>query len=61
VTPKPWVIGTLVRQLWAVAGPNQEVNQTLFQPFVDYNMLDRWYAVSSPIITANWSAPSRQR
>jgi hypothetical protein len=22
VTPKPWVIGTLVRQLWSVAGPS---------------------------------------
>ena len=61
VTPKPWVIGTLARQLWAVTGPNQQVNQTLFQPFVNYNMPDGWYAVSSPIITANWSAPSGQR
>jgi hypothetical protein len=61
VTPKPWVIGTLVRQLWAVAGPNQQINQTLFQPFVNYNMPDGWYAVSSPVITANWSAPSGQR
>src|SRR6516162_1355081 len=32
VIPKPWVIGTLARQLWAVTGPNQQVNQTLFQP-----------------------------
>jgi hypothetical protein len=31
------------------------------QPFVNYNMPDGWYAVSSPIITANWSAPSGQR
>jgi hypothetical protein len=61
VTPKPWVIGTLARQLWAVAGPNQKVNQTLFQPFVNYNFPDGWYLASSPIITANWSAPSGQR
>jgi hypothetical protein len=61
VTPKPWVIGALARQLWAVAGPNQDVNQTLVQPFINYNMPDGWYAVSSPIITANWSAPSGQR
>jgi hypothetical protein len=32
------VIGTLARQLWAVAGPNQHANQTLFQPFINYNM-----------------------
>jgi hypothetical protein len=61
VTPKPWVIGALARQLWAVAGPIQNVNQTLVQPFVNYNMPDGWYAVSSPIITANWSVPSGQR
>jgi hypothetical protein len=61
VMPKPWVIGTLVRQLWAVAGPNQNVNQTLVQAFVYYNMPQGWYAVSSPNITANWSAPPGQR
>jgi hypothetical protein len=61
VMPKPWVIGALARQLWALAGPSQDVNQTLVQPFVNYNMPDGWYAVSSPIITANWSAGSGQR
>jgi hypothetical protein len=61
VMPKPWVIGTLARQLWAVAGPSQDINQTLVQPFVNYNMPDGWYLVSSPIITANWSAPLGQR
>jgi hypothetical protein len=30
-----WVIGTLARHLWAVAGSNQQA--TLFQPFIDYN------------------------
>jgi hypothetical protein len=44
--PKPWVIGTLARQLWAVAGPHQNVNQTLLQPFANYNMPDGWYLVS---------------
>jgi hypothetical protein len=61
VTPKPWVIGALARQLWAVAGPNQSVNQTLLQPFVNYNFPGGWYLVSSPIMTANWSASSSQR
>ena len=36
VMPKPWVIGTLARQLWGVAGPNQDINQMLVQPFVNY-------------------------
>jgi hypothetical protein len=61
VMPKPWVLGTLARQLWAVAGPNQNVNQTLLQPFINYNFPSGWYLVSSPIMTANWSAASSQR
>jgi len=61
VTPKPWVVGTLVRQLWSVTGPNKNVDQTLFQPFINYNLPEGWYLTSSPIITANWSAPSSQR
>jgi hypothetical protein len=58
--PKPWVIGTLVRQLWSVTGPSNRpnVSQLLLQPFINYNMADGWYQVSSPIITANWEAPS---
>lgn len=60
VMPKPWVIGTLVRQLWSVAGPSNcpNVSQLLLQPFVNYNMAEGWYLVSSPIITANWEASS---
>jgi hypothetical protein len=61
--PKPWVIGALARQLFSIAGPNgrADVNQTLIQPFVNYNFPGGWYLSSSPIITANWSADSSQR
>ena len=40
VMPKPWVIGTLARQVWSVAGPSNRpnVSQLLLQPFVNYNM-----------------------
>jgi hypothetical protein len=60
MVPKPWAIGTLVRQLWSVAGPSNRpnVSQLLLQPFVNYNMAEGWYLVSSPIITANWEASS---
>jgi hypothetical protein len=60
VMPKPWVIGTLARQLWSVAGPSNRpnVSQFLLQPFVNYNMGEGWYLVNSPIITANWEAPT---
>jgi hypothetical protein len=63
VMPKPWVIGALVRQLWSVAGAGgrPDVNQTLLQPFINYNFPEGWYLVSSPVITANWSAPSSQQ
>ena len=58
--PGNWVVGALVRQLWSFAGDGdrQDVNQTLIQPFVNYNLPGGWYAVSSPIITANWEADS---
>jgi hypothetical protein len=63
VMPKPWVIGILGRQLWSVAGPSsrKDVSQLLLQPFVNYNLADGWYLVSSPIITANWTAGSSDR
>lgn len=58
--PGNWVFGSLVRQLWSFAGDSdrQDVNQTLIQPFVNYNFAGGWYAVSSPVITANWEAKS---
>jgi hypothetical protein len=61
--PKPWVVGILGRQLWSVAGPNgrKDVNQLLLQPFVNYNLPGGWYLVSSPIITADWTATSSDR
>jgi hypothetical protein len=61
--PKPWVVGMLTRQLFSIAGPSgrTDVNQTLFQLFINYNFPDGWYLSSSPIITANWSAASSQR
>ena len=58
--PGSWVVGSLVRQLWSFAGDSdrQDVNQTLIQPFVNYNFDGGWYAVSSPVVTANWEADS---
>jgi hypothetical protein len=60
VTPGPWVVGTLVRQLWSFAGDDdrQDVSQMLIQPFVNYNLPNGWFLVSAPIITANWEASS---
>ena len=56
----PWVIGGLVSNLWSFAGDGDraDVNQLLFQYFINYNMADGWYLSSAPIITANWEADS---
>lgn len=61
--PGPWVVGGLVRQLWSLAGDSDRnnVSQLLIQPFVNYNFRDGWYAVSAPVITANWEADSDDR
>ena len=56
----PWVIGGLVSNLWSYAGDSDrdDVNQFLFQYFINYNMSEGWYLTSSPAITANWEAES---
>ncbi|HEY6328885.1 MAG TPA: outer membrane protein [Blastocatellia bacterium] len=63
VTPGHWVIGVLLNNQWSVAGdPHRaSVNAFLAQPFVNYNMADGWFLSWSPIITADWNAPSRQQ
>jgi hypothetical protein len=56
-TSGPWVYGALANHQWSVAGPRgrEEVNMTLIQPFVNYNLKDGWYINSAPIITCDWS------
>src|SRR6202162_5399627 len=58
-----WLFGTLVQNLFSVAGPSSraDVNQMLLQPFVNYNLKHGWYLTSSPIITANWEVNPNQR
>ena len=60
---KPWVYGALARQLVSFAGNDdrKDVSQLLVQPFVNYNLPDGWYLVSSPVITANWEAAGGQK
>ena len=57
---KPWVYGSLAQQVWSVGGSDashaNNINQTLLQPFVNYNMEGGWYWTSNPVITANWKA-----
>jgi hypothetical protein len=48
----------LVRQLWSFAGESDrpDVNQTLIEPFINYNLPKGWYLIADPIIIANWGA-----
>jgi len=63
VTPKPWVIGVLINNQWSVGGDptRPDVNAFLMQPFANYNLPGGWFLNTSPIITANWNAPSGQK
>jgi len=56
----PWVVGGLANNLWSYAGDDDrnDVNQFLFQYFINYNLPRGWYISSAPIITANWEADS---
>jgi hypothetical protein len=54
-----WVFGAVANNQWSYAGwGDKNVNQMVFQPFVNYNLPKGWYYNTSPIITANWEADS---
>ena len=59
-TPGHWVIGTLINNVWSVAGSGSRppVNQMLLQWFINYNLKKGWYVATSPIVTADWRASS---
>ncbi|MEP2030177.1 MAG: hypothetical protein ABJI96_15870 [Paracoccaceae bacterium] len=52
--------GGLVRHLWSFAGESDraDVNQTLFEPFINYNLDNGWYLISDMVITYNWEGAS---
>ncbi|MGD8286547.1 MAG: hypothetical protein PVG70_16505 [Desulfobacterales bacterium] len=58
--PKWGTVGGLVRHLWSFAGESDRdnVNQSLFEPFINYNLPKGWYLISDIIIIANWQADS---
>lgn len=58
--PGRWTVGGLVNNVWSFAGQanRPDVNQMLFQYFINYNLDKGWFLTSSPIITANWNAPN---
>jgi hypothetical protein len=61
---KPFTFGALVTNMWGISNVptgRTRVNAMTLEPFVNYNMDDGWYLTASPVMTANWSAPSGQQ
>ncbi len=50
----PIVAGAIVSNIWSLEG--EDFSRFLLQYFVNYNLADGWYIVSSPIMTADWEA-----
>ena len=62
IMPGKWVIGSLVSNVWSVAGDGeQDINIFTWQYFVNYNLDNGWYLTTAPIMTANWEADSDHR
>lgn len=58
-----WVYGVIANHVFSVSGAEDkaELNRTVLQPFVNYNLNDGWFLQSAPFITADWSADSNER
>mgnify|MGYP001812248515 CR=1 FL=1 len=57
--PGKWVVGSLFSNVWSFAGSgDNDINLFTWQYFVNYNLPNKWYLTSAPIITANWEADS---
>lgn len=56
-------MGILGRQLWSFAGDSdrKSVNQTLIEPFINYNLNKGWFLMTDLVMTANWEADSSNR
>ncbi len=61
--PGKWNLGAVLVDLKSFAGAEDrfDVNQLLIRGLVRRRLNNRWYFTYSPIITANWNAPSDQR
>jgi hypothetical protein len=60
--PGNWVVGSLFSNVWDVsASTGNEINFFTWQYFINYNLPNGWYLTSSPVITADWEADSKQR
>ncbi len=58
VQPGKWTLGFLVNNVFSVAGHHDraDVNQMLFQYFINYNLKKGYYFTFQPTMTFNWKA-----
>jgi hypothetical protein len=56
--PGKWTLGVLINNVWSVAGSGgrTDVNQMMFQYFINYNLPKGWAISYSPSVQANWKA-----
>ena len=60
--PGNWVYGGIVSNVWSIGGSgDKDINLFSFQYFVNYNLKNGWYLMTSPIITSDWEADSDHR
>jgi hypothetical protein len=61
--PGKWSLGALVNNVFSFAGQSKrpDVNQMLFQYFINYNLKKGWYITWQPTLTANWEATNGGR
>jgi hypothetical protein len=61
--PGPWVIGTLINNVWRIGGTSNghELDTFTLQPFVNYNLAHAWAISTAPLITSDWSAREGNR
>jgi hypothetical protein len=59
VQPGKWTFGGLWNNVWSFAGHERrrDLNQMLFQYFINYNLSKGYFLTWQPTITANWNAP----
>jgi hypothetical protein len=56
--PGKWVVGTLLTQLFSIAGDSEResVSSLSWQYFINYNLPKGWAITSSPTMSVNWNA-----
>lgn len=61
--PSKWTLGALVNNVWSLSGQSgrPDVNQMLFQYFINYNLDKGYYITWQPTLTANWEASNGGR